>query len=179
MSITEDGSVLVAAGKEIVFVSLATGTRKRVGELNSPVAASALSSRFGFLCVVDVNKHLHFADLKTRNLLSAITLPFSPMRFLYIDDKRGRVYVPMWDDKSLTSFLSVVDLTKRSLIATVSLRPGLLGMLCVEGDQVWVSMLDRILLLDPDTLEYQDEIHTGMYPFSLHFRPSISINKSN
>lgn len=172
IQVTPDGAELLAmAGNDLVFVSLATGITQRKGIVESLMAGWALSSRLNMLFVMEDNQHLQIVDLKTKKLFQPLKLPYSPMRFIYLDDNRGRLYVPQWDDHSLTSYLSVVDLSTRSLMATEPIRPGLLAMLSVKGDRLWVSMLNRILILEPETLEFQDEILTGLYPFNLHFRP--------
>jgi sugar lactone lactonase YvrE len=166
---TDNGKLLAAVGAELSFIFPATGIIRKVGSLESPVAA-VLSSRMNTLCVTEKNKQLHLIDCHT-GACTTIPLPLDPLNFLCLDDNRGRLYAPMVDSDRVAT-LVVVDLSKRAVVLAEQIHPGYLSTLKIDKNgRLWAATLDRILLLDADTLETTEDIQTGLQPCSIFFRP--------
>ncbi|MEH6995064.1 hypothetical protein V7075_20505 [Neobacillus drentensis] len=165
---SSNGTLLVAVGTELSFIFPATGIIRKVGSLESP-AAAALSSRMNLLCVTE-QKQLCLVDCHT-GARTTIPLPLDPINFLCLDDNRGLLYAPMVDSDGIAT-LVVVDLKKRAVVLAEEIHPGHLSSLKIDKNgRLWAATLDRILLLDADTLETADDIQTGLKPCSIFFRP--------
>lgn len=175
LALTDDGSILVGLGSSRMhLIHIETGEVRSVGEVKDPFAMwMTLSSRFNLALVAD-SWGVTPLQIKEAKLLPRIPMEYSLTGKMLVDDSRGLLYVLQRQERyGGAGAVSVVDLSTLTLLHTASLEPLYATSLALDpgGTHIWVSMVDRVCLLDPDTLEIQSVIPTGMFPTGIFFQP--------